>query len=82
LLTFLDQSHSPVASVSAELRDGANPVATVSSGIASDPDFGQSFFANLLAKTYQLIATASGYATYSANVAVNGQTQTQIILSP
>lgn len=82
LLTFLDTSSSPVASVSAELRDAGNPVATVSSGILNDPDYGQSFFANLLAKTYQLVATASGYATYSANISVNGQTQNKIILSP
>lgn len=82
LVTFLDIAKTPIASVSAELRDGGNPVATVSSGTNNDPDFGQTFFANLLAKTYQIIATASGFATYSANLPVNGQTQTQIILSP
>lgn len=82
LAIFTDAGRNPIASVTAELREDGNPIATISSGLATDPDFGQSFFGNLLAKTYQLIATASGYATYSASVAVSGNDSEEIILNP
>lgn len=82
LTIFTDQSGVQISSVSAQLSSTGVPIATVSSGLSTDPDFGQSFFSNLLAKTYQLVATASGFATYSADIAVAGQKIVPITLSP
>ncbi len=80
LTIFKNSSQELVASVSAKLREGTFE-ASESSGLSEDPDFGQIFWSNLDLKTYLLEATVSGYATYSANVAVSGYTTQTIILN-
>ncbi|KKQ73773.1 MAG: hypothetical protein US96_C0053G0004 [Candidatus Woesebacteria bacterium GW2011_GWB1_38_5b] len=82
LVRFKDAADNPIASVSALLKDSVNPVASASSGLSVDPDFGQVFFPNLQAKTYTLEATASGYQNYSSDVAVSGNSSENVTLSP
>lgn len=79
---FTDPASNPVASVTAQLSLSGQPVATVSSGLAQDPDFGQSFFEDLTAESYQISATAAGYLDYSNTVNMSGQKVEQIILTP
>lgn len=81
LLTFLDSAKNPLASISATLKsDGLDE--TKISGLTPDPDFGQVFFANLETLNYSLIATSSSFATYSAEIAVSGNSKKVIILNP
>lgn len=79
---FLDPNSSPIASVSALLLQGASPVASSSSGLASNPDFGQIFFEDLDPANYVLQATASGFLDYNNTVSISGQNSEQIILTP
>ena len=81
LVTFQNGSLTPIASVSAILKENTNQEATSSSGLEGNPDFGQSFFGNLSQKTYTLYATASGYLDYTnTDVVVNDYTQQNVIL--
>jgi hypothetical protein len=81
LLTFLDTSNQKIASVSATINTTPT-VQTIVSGQSSDPDFGQSFFSNISAQSYQITATASGFLDYSGNVSVSGRSQQTVILTP
>lgn len=81
LLTFTNDDNQQIASVSATLNTTPTPE-TILSGQLDDPDFGQAFFSNLNADTYQLTATASGYIDYSGTVSVSGRTQETVVLTP
>jgi hypothetical protein len=79
-LTFVDENQVRIASVSATLD--TTPPETILSGQSGDPDFGQTFFSDLSASTYQLTATASGFIDYSGNISVSGKTQETVVLTP
>ncbi len=81
LTSFTNVSSAPVASVSARLYDSFGFEATISSGLAENPDFGQSFFSNLSSQIYHLQATVSGYLNFNGNVSVGGSTGETIILT-
>lgn len=79
-LTFLDVAKNPIATVSATLKtEGFEK--TLESGLPENPDYGQTYFNNLNNLTYTLTATASAYATYSAEIAVSGTKTEEIILN-
>lgn len=83
LLTAITNiSQEPIASASAFIKFNSNLVASGSSGINGDPDFGQVFFPGLEYQTYQLEVTAAGYNPYGADIDVYQQTQETIILNP
>src|SRR5690606_20033414 len=73
LTAFVDENKSPIASVSAILKDGNVPIATISSGLENDPDFGQAFFSDLAQKTYVLEATLGEFIDFSGIVNISGQ---------
>lgn len=79
---FRDQSNNLIASVAAQISDISGPVASDSSGISQNPDFGQIFFADLASSNYLLEATISGYQNVSTNININGQSTEEIILTP
>jgi len=81
LTIFTDISQQPIASVAAALSDGSGLTASGSSGLVSDPDFGQIFFPNLDNKLYHLEATASGFAFFNDYFDVSEQMQETIILN-
>jgi hypothetical protein len=80
LVTFVNATQQQIASVSGTLT-GATPE-TILSGESTNPDFGQVFFPNLSATSYQLTATASGYIDYSSSISVSGRTQETVVLTP
>ena len=80
LAIFTDVSQQPIASVAAALSDGLGLTASGSSGLISDPDFGQIFFSNLENRPHHLEATAPGFIHFSGNIDISGQTQEAIIL--
>ena len=82
LISFVDTSDTPIASVSATLSDGGSFTKSIFSGGTSDPDFGQVFFSNLDPQSYQLTATASGYLNFSDNFSISGINQEKVILNP
>lgn len=82
LSSFEDGSGNLVASVSATLSDGTGFVATDSSGVSGQPDFGQTFFNGLADKVYTLIATASGFVDFNNSVTISGDVNERIILTP
>lgn len=79
LTIFKEASGSAIASVSARLFTGTEE-ASSSSGLTTDPDFGQIFFPSLSASTYTLEASASGYAPFSKDIVVNGDDTETVIL--
>ena len=82
LAAFVDASRNPIASVAATLIDNGTPIATISGGLNSDPDYGQGFFSGLSAKTYTIEASASGFQPISNPVSVNGTDYDELILNP
>lgn len=82
LLAFTDPTNNPIASVSATLTDGISYNETKFTGTSTDPDFGQVFFSNLIAKTYTLTATASGYLDFTTSINVDGNSQERFVLTP
>lgn len=78
---FTDQAGTLIASVSARLSEGVFE-ASASSGLSSDPDFGQIFFKTLNAATYLLEATVSGFQNFSGNVGVSGDSIENVTLTP
>ena len=80
LLTFVDISGTQIASVSAFLFDNDVLVASHSSGLSENPDFGQILFNNLAAGLYQLIVTASGYIDFSGDLPVFGNDDELIMM--
>ncbi len=69
LAAFFDTSGTPLASVSATLSHaGSGFEQTKLTGLSSDPDFGQVFFANLTQQNYTLVATVSGYLDFTTNI--------------
>src|SRR3989344_3091079 len=81
LISFVNSSSNPIASVSATLTGPAGFDETKLSGATTDPDFGQVFFSNLLNQDYTLLATASGYLDYNATISVLGETLEQVNLT-
>lgn len=81
LSIFTDPSGNAIASVSSQLID-QNLIASGSSGINGNPNFGQLFFDNLSQKIYQITASVSGFVNYSNSVSVGGNTIEHIILTP
>lgn len=81
LAIFEDSAQIPIASVSAILKQNNLVVASASSGLASNPDFGQIFIANLQNQLYNLIATASGFQTSETNINISGEKQQVITLN-
>jgi hypothetical protein len=82
LIYFVDPSNYQIASVSAKIFDLTGFEATASSGISTDPDFGQAFFTDLEAKIYQLEASASGFLNFSGILDVIGNKSEIIKLNP
>ncbi|MBI1863864.1 carboxypeptidase regulatory-like domain-containing protein [Candidatus Woesebacteria bacterium] len=81
LTIFTDPANNPISSVSASISTGAL-TATASSGLSTNPDFGQAFFSSLQNVTYQLLATVSGYLNYSGTVNVIGSSVEKVIMTP
>lgn len=81
LVTFVTSSKTQIASVSATINTSPSPK-TQFSGNSGNPDFGQVFFSDLRAQSYQITATASGYLDYTGNVPVSGRTQETVVLTP
>lgn len=79
LTIFKDSSSNLIASVSAKLFDSEFE-ATGSSGLSSDPDFGQLFFSGLSAQNYTLEANAAGFLDFSGIVDVNGQAVEEVVM--
>ncbi len=81
LLTyFVNNAGSPIASVSASLMFEGSTEATITSGLASYPDWGQTFFSSLSEGLYSLLATAEGYVDFAGNVNVTGNKIEKIIM--
>lgn len=80
-ITFTDSPGIQVASVSASLFDGGNLIASASSGITGDPDFGQVLFNDLSATIYNLVATVSGYLDFNGDYNVSGNDNETVILN-
>ncbi len=81
LISFVDTSDAPVASVSATLSNGGY-TETKKAGSEEDPDWAQVFFPNLNVQNYLLEATASGYLDYSANISVDDKTLEKVKMTP
>lgn len=81
LLSFVDTSDVPIASASATLTNGSYSE-TIIAGTDTDPDWAQTFFANLQNVTYTLQATVSGFLDYNASIPVSEDTTEKIILTP
>ena len=80
LAIFLDESSTPISSVTATLNQSGSPIATLSSGVELDPDFGQTFFSELTAGFYSLVTTASGYLDSTIDLNLTGNTEEIIYL--
>jgi len=81
LLSFVDQQDNPIATVSATLSKGAYSSSNTS-GVITDPDYGQIFFEGLDADLYSLTATHSAYLDFSGSVPVIGEDTEKVILTP
>ena len=82
LVTFINASETPIASVSAKIFDDLEFEATASSGLTENPNFGQVFFDNLSRKIYNFQATASGYSVYSGTMDVYNYKQINVTMNP
>jgi hypothetical protein len=81
LATFADSGETQIASVTAQLKNSSGIyIATASSGLQTDPDWGQVFFPSLTSGNYTLEATASGYANSSTSINIVGPIQEIITL--
>lgn len=78
---FVKSDETPIASVSAQLLDGDTPVATESSGVEGEVNFGQIFIDELEGLTYKLIATASGYLDFEEEININSNNTEKIYLN-
>jgi len=81
LLSFTDQQDNPVATVSATLTKDAYS-SSGTSGLMSDPDYGQIFFGGLDEDSYTLTATHSAFIDYSGSIQVSGHSTEKVILTP
>lgn len=82
LVALVDTSGTPIASATTTLSRGGSYNQTKFTGLASDPDFGQAFYPDLLNQTYTLSATASGFLDLNTNIDVDGVTQEKFVLTP
>ena len=82
MFVFTDPADTQIASVSANLYDASTLVASASSGIATHPDFGESFFSSLDNKIYNLVATASGFINFNGTLDIVGYKEEKIIMTP
>jgi len=81
LLSITDASGSAIASASATLKLNPDFIASASSGLENDPDFGQVFFDNLTANSYDFTISKPNYATQSGIIDISGSTKDKIILN-
>ncbi len=82
LISYVDPNGIQIASVSARLFNATGFESIATSGAQGNPDFGQTFFSNLVRQIYQLEATISGYFKYTGTVDAYGYKQLKIILNP
>lgn len=83
LVALVDTSGTPVASSTAILSDsGSGYSETKFTGLASDPDYGQAFYSNLLDQSYTFDATASGFLDFNTSIDVSGSAQERFTLIP
>ena len=80
-LTFINVEGASISSVSATLTGDPDYVEEIIAGMDEDSDFGQVFFPDLEVKTYELIATASGYIDHSSQIDVDEIVSEIIILN-
>lgn len=81
-LSFKNAIGEYIASVSAQLKDNQTLVASGSSGLTGEVNFGQLFFNALTSKDYLLEASASGYQPVSSTVTVGTSTHEEVTLTP
>ena len=81
LMTINDASGSAIASASAILILEPDFIASRSSGLVSQPNFGQVFFDNLLNQLYQYTISHPQYATVSGSIHVEADKTDTIILN-
>lgn len=81
LFNLQDASGSAIASASAVLKLSNIPVATISSGLSNQPNFGQAFFNNLNNANYAFTITHPVYQNLSGSIAVNGYTNDTLIMT-
>lgn len=78
---FVDNGNNPIASVAATLvENSTGEEATQSSGLETDPDFGQVFWGDLENDIYTLYATVSGFLEYSTQIFIDDYTRERAIL--
>ena len=83
LLTITkDPALNRIESAYVKLFDSLGFDQTKTTGLVSDPDFGQAFFSSLEEKTYQMEATASGFLKYTGEVIVSEYTKDEVVLQP
>jgi hypothetical protein len=80
LISIQDVSGSAIASASAILINFPSYIATQSSGLAENPDFGQVFFSDLENGSYDYTIAHSNYQTTDGEISVSGPTTDIIIL--
>jgi len=71
LITFLNGSATQVSSVEATIKKDAFE-ASSSSGLDTDPDYGQVYFPDLETGLYTIIATASGFQEFTGEINITG----------
>ncbi|NMC36613.1 carboxypeptidase regulatory-like domain-containing protein [Candidatus Beckwithbacteria bacterium] len=80
LLNVKDPNGNSIASASANLSLTPDFIATSSSGLKDDPDFGQVFFGGLSATTYTYTLSHPDYQSMTGTIPVAGNASETIIL--
>ena len=81
LLSLQDASGSAIASASAILQLLNHPIATVSSGLSGNPNFGQAFFNTLSSGSYEFTLIHPEYMNLTGSILVNGYTNDTLIMT-
>jgi len=81
LLNLEDASGSAVASASALLKLAEQPVASISSGLLGQPNFGQAFFNTLTSGSFAFTITHPEYLDLAGSILVNGITTDKLIMT-
>lgn len=82
LVRVKDILEAPPASASVTLFNLGTVVATRSTGLTSQPDWGQAYFPNLNPTTYDLLVHSLGYQEATASVTIAGDKQETFVLNP
>lgn len=81
LVKFTDGSGVPISSVAATLKENLTAIeASSSSGLETNPDFGQIFWGGLNNATYTIYATASGFIDFTKEIIVSDYTDVSAIM--